>query len=216
MTARVAALYVQPRGIYSGRPDVETWDAERDARLYCGPWSVVAHPPCNRWCRNAAMNESLYGLRRGDDGGCFAAALEAVRAFGGVLEHPAWSAAWPAHGLQRPPARGWQRSLGDPGWVCEVAQSAYGHRAQKLTWLYYVGSASPPPLDWRQPKGTAVVGYMARRGDGSTYHAGRPRLSKRAGASTPPAFAELLLDLARSSRQEAQGAQTDQPRWRAV
>ena len=42
---KVAALYVQPGGVYYGLPDVEPWGLpERDAREYAGPWPVVA--PC--------------------------------------------------------------------------------------------------------------------------------------------------------------------------
>ncbi len=119
-SVRVAALFVDPKGVYAGLPDVDVWDEERDARLYDGPWPVVAHPPCNRWSRLSA------GRRRGQDGGCFAAALAAVREFGGVLEHPAISQAWPAFGLPRPTGSGWVRAFDDPGWVCEVDQ--YLHR----------------------------------------------------------------------------------------
>ena len=104
---KIAALYVQPRGIYS-TPDLvpgvqmELWDEARDARTYAGPWPVVAHPPCARWCLLAAFVESRHPhLRKGDDGGTFAAALGAVRRWGGVLEHPAYSHAWPAHDLLR-------------------------------------------------------------------------------------------------------------------
>lgn len=38
----IAALYVQRDGVYYGLPDVDPWDEERDARLYAGPWPVVA------------------------------------------------------------------------------------------------------------------------------------------------------------------------------
>jgi hypothetical protein len=46
----VAALYVEKDGAYFGLPGVDPWDEERDATLYDGPYPVVAHPPCNRWC----------------------------------------------------------------------------------------------------------------------------------------------------------------------
>jgi len=44
----IAALYVVKGGCYYGVPDVDPWDKARDARLYAGPWPVVAHPPCER------------------------------------------------------------------------------------------------------------------------------------------------------------------------
>ena len=90
----VAALYVEKGGAYFGLEDVDPWDEERDARLYAGPWPVVAHPPCGRWCQLASVNEARWGAKIGEDGGCFAHALESVRRFGGVLEHPAYSLAW--------------------------------------------------------------------------------------------------------------------------
>ncbi|HEX2612685.1 MAG TPA: hypothetical protein VHO02_03720, partial [Fibrobacteria bacterium] len=78
----VAALYVDPRGPYPSMPGVECWDEKRDARNYAGPHPVVAHPPCGRWCAMARLNESRWGAKVGDDGGCFEAALRAVRTNG--------------------------------------------------------------------------------------------------------------------------------------
>lgn len=147
----IAALYVQTDGCYANLPGVDLWDEARDARLYPGPWPVVAHPPCTRWCRLAKFVEARHGHKVGDDGGTFAAALAAVQRWGGVLEHPAFSLAWAAHDLAPPGAYGWTRGLFGPGWVCEVSQAAYGHRAPKLTWLHYCGDAPPPPLDWARP-----------------------------------------------------------------
>ena len=43
----IAALFVETGGVYFGLPNVDPWDEERDARLYDGPWPVVAHPPCH-------------------------------------------------------------------------------------------------------------------------------------------------------------------------
>ena len=190
----IAALFVEPRGEYSKFPGVDLWDQSRDARLYSGPHPVVAHPPCGRWCQLAGLVEARWGHKRGDDGGCFAAALAAVRRWGGVLEHPAWTKAWPAHGLAVPPAFGWQQSI-DGSWVCAVAQSAYGHRARKRTWLYYVGAQPPAVALWRQPKGRAVVAWCKNHGSED-----RPRMTRREASATPPAFAEFLISLARQSQ----------------
>ena len=193
--ALIAALYVHTDGCYYGLDGVDPWGIHRDARLYAGPDPVVAHPPCNVWCQLAYMNQKRYGHRVGDDLGCFAKALCAVQDFGGVLEHPANSYAWPAHCLQRPLRGSWQRCI-DGAWVTEVSQSAYGHRARKRTWLYSV-CASPPLLDWSEPAPTAQVSFCKNHGNSSL-----PRMSKKAAAATPPAFRDLLLSIARSVHQQ--------------
>jgi hypothetical protein len=78
------------------------------------------------------------------------------------------------------------------GWTTEVSQSAYGHRARKRTWLYFVGD-EPPSLDWRDPSGDAWVSW----GDFDKYPE-QPRLSKSEAKATPHAFRDVLLDMARS------------------
>ena len=206
---RVAALYVDPKGVYAGLPDVDVWDEARDARLYEGPWPVVAHPPCQRWCQLAPLNESRLGdgYRVGDDGGCFAAALAAVRRFGGVLEHPAYSYAWPAFDLPHPSRNGWQRSLFDDGWVTELSQSAYGHEARKRTWLYYVGP-DPAPLNYSEPPATKQVSAFGITRDRPSRWTYSEALDKGKSIYTTPAFRDVLLSMARSASRELTGAPT--------
>ena len=187
---KVAALFVANPGCYFGLPDVDPWDVERDARRYAGPHPVVAHPPCQLWVNFAALNFKRYGgehNRPGNDGGCFKSALASVRRYGGVLEHPASSNAWAAHDLERPDEPGWRR-VGIAEWTCEVWQSAYGHKARKRTWLYFVGETAPPELDWSRAPGTSQCGWFDRI---------KPTLSKREASATPLAFRDLLLHLAR-------------------
>lgn len=140
----VAALYVDSEGPYSQVPDVELWDAERDARLYRGPHPVVAHPPCKRWGNywmGSPSNPHQFLL--GDDGGCFAAALWCVRSFGGVLEHPENSRAWEYYGLPFPGWLGWGAADKYGGRSGLVYQGSYGHLSRKATWLYAVLPAFP-------------------------------------------------------------------------
>src|SRR6185369_9346974 len=114
----IAALYVETDGAYFSVPNVDPWDKHRDARKYAGPFPVVAHPPCQLWGAMANVNYARWGgdhNRPGNDGGCFAAALHAVRRFGGVLEHPAKTRAFAAHGLPKPSGNGWTRTACD-GW----------------------------------------------------------------------------------------------------
>jgi hypothetical protein len=139
---------------------------------------------------------------KGDDAGCFAAALAAVRRFGGVLEHPAASAAWYEFGLKTPPrVGGWITADFEGGWTCCVDQGHYGHRAQKATWLYAVGVVPLPILKWGKSS------HKIRLDDG--YHSAEERrratktgvcqrLSRRQRLETPAEFRDLLLRIARA------------------
>ena len=195
----IAALYVDPRGIYSGIEGVEVWGLpNRDAREYAGPWRVVAHPPCSRWCRLAGLVEARWGHRRGEDGGCFEAALASVRRWGGVLEHPAYSDAWAAFELPTPPRTGgWQRGLCG-GFACHVEQVRYGHAAKKATWLYSHGIDDFPPLRWGSAPDQTSTALVSWCGNHTRSSDRRPRIGKAAASATPPEFRDLLLAIARS------------------
>lgn len=197
----IAALFVQRGGCYFGLPDVDPWDESRDARKYAGPWPVVAHPPCARWCRLAGLVEARYGKKRHEDGGCFASALASVRRWGGVLEHPAASDAWAHFMLPRPPTSGaWVRGICG-GWACHVEQGNYGHRAPKPTWLYAFGVQELPSLRWG-PSGATMglnTWYPSERADPSKR---RKEVPKRERSATPLPFRDLLIGMARSVRTE--------------
>ena len=185
----VAALYVDPKGPYFGRPDVDPWDETRDARLYNGPHPVIAHPPCARWGR------FWWRGKLGEDGGCFESALASVERWGGVLEHPEGTLAWARFGLPVPVRGRWTRGLFDKGWSCSVDQSNYGHRARKRTWLYFVGPQEPAALDWRDGPAHVLVAPNAR-----SRRLGLPVM--RSGLErrlTPPPFAEALVRLVSGS-----------------
>ena len=197
---KIAALFVQRNGHYYGLEDVDPWDEERDARLYDGPWPVVAHPPCERWGRYWSGGPSARVRRiKGDDGGCFAAALASVRRWGGVLEHPEASHAWAAYGLNRPPrSGGWVRADMLGGWTCCVEQGHYGHLARKETWLYALGT-DLPDLRWgpSEADGKLDMGYHSAEERRRAVKTGVvQRLSKRQRAGTPQAFRDLLIGIA--------------------
>ena len=197
----IAALFVETDGAYFDLAEVDPWDVRRDARLYEGPHAVVAHPPCQLWGPFAAVNYARWGgehNRPGNDGGCFASALRSVVAYGGVLEHPFTSRAWGAHGIEIPRAAGWHRH-GLHEWTCQVWQSAYGHRANKATGLFYSGTQAPFDLDWRRVTGTHQIGYQDQRGKSRN----KPTVGKKEASATPPAFREALIALARQSKMEA-------------
>lgn len=194
MSADVAALYVQTGGCYYGLEGVDPWDEKRDARLYNGPHPVIAHPPCQLWGSLAYVNYARYGgdhNKPGNDGGCFKAAVDAVLQYGGVLEHPAFTRAWEKYGLVRPTGIGWHNA-GDY-WVCEVWQSAYGHLAQKRTWLLYAGRQEPHQMRWERVPGTHRIGHN------STAKTHKPVLRGKAASATPKEFRDELLALARGA-----------------
>lgn len=207
----IAVLFADPRGCYAGLPDVDLWDEKRDARLYAGPYSVVAHPPCSRWCQLAGLVEARWGHKRGEDGGCFASALASVRRWGGVLEHPAYSKAWEAFELVRPPRTGgWVQS--GQGWTCHVEQGRYGHRARKATWLYACGVALPDlawghtprwTVSWHHSKRDAARAVVSQCGNHGCDDV--PRIGKKEASATPPAFRDVLLAIARSARVDSGG-----------
>ena len=202
----IAALYVQTGGCYFGLPDVDPWDEARDARLYAGPWPVVAHPPCQRWGRFWHGGPSAPHTRKfGDDGGCFRAAISSVRQYGGVLEHPADSGAWAWFGITKPKrGAGWHHRADQYGGAtCYVEQGNYGHFARKGTWLYVVG-CDLPKLNWtigaqRLDAATvARLGYVkARRTGAMALIGGKDKTKIR--EATPIEFRDLLISIAESA-----------------
>lgn len=203
----VAALFVETDGAYFGVPGVDPWDEVRDARSYGGPFPVVAHPPCQRWGRywhGAPRKPHQYKL--GDDNGCFAAALSAVRIWGGILEHPADSLAWHHFGLAKPSRRGgWIAADNLGGWTCCVEQGHYGHIARKATWLY-AAHVELPALTWgpspqRLPQyAIERYGYEKARRIGVMAAIGGKNKTRIRNA-TPAPFRDLLLACARTTHQ---------------
>lgn len=199
---RIAALYVQTNGCYFGLEGVDPWDEARDARTYAGPWPVVAHPPCQRWGRYWFGGPSVRVRRKkGDDEGCFAAALASVRRYGGVLEHPEASSAWGHFGLNAPPrAGGWIVADFYGGWTCCVEQGHYGHMARKATWLYAYG-VELPDLEWGSCgiKMRLDEGFHSKEERRRAVRTGAcQRLSKNQCAATPIQFRDVLLSMART------------------
>jgi hypothetical protein len=193
----VAVLFADPKGCYSGVADVDLWDEARDARLYAGPWPVVAHPPCSRWCQLAGLVEARWGHKRGDDGGCFESALVSVRRWGGVLEHPAYTKAWASYGLPDPrPTGGWSRCFCG-GWVCHVEQLRYGTPVRKATWLYSFG-CELPSLRWGVSDYDPARPLVSNCGNSIDPKRERKRFAGGTSSATPPAFRDVLLAMARS------------------
>lgn len=203
----IAALFVEKNGCYLNLPGIDPWDEKRDARLYPGPYPVIAHPPCQRWGKMWMGSPSYVartGIRKikGDDNGCFKSALNSVKTYGGVLEHPYGSHAWTHFGLKKPSRKGGWVRADDHGWTCCVEQGRYGHWMRKPTLLYAVrctlpelswGESAPVYPDWAIEKygikRCKRMGEIAFKGGG---------VDCSARIATPELFREILLEMARS------------------
>lgn len=167
--AQVEVLYTTKNSIYR-KLGFECWDIVRDARNYHGPGPVIAHPPCGHWGR---FNHVCQ--QPGKD--CGPIAIDQVRKFGGVLEHPASSTLFNYCGC--PKSAGmidlWR------GQVVDFNQGDYGHLAEKRTRLYIVG-----------------VPGIVRLQPGCRPAAIRPAdmLSRKQRLATPLGVALLLLQIA--------------------
>jgi len=181
----VAILFARTDSCYKELPGCDVWDAERDARRWPGGCPVVTHPPCRAWGRLRH-----FAKPRPDEKALALWAVEQVRKFGGVLEHPAGSTLWPAAEL---PAPGTRDQWG--GWTLQIHQHWWGHRAEKATLLYIVGCepANVPPLPYRMDEPTHVVQSRKRTGS-------RPHITKAEREHTPPEFAKWLAVLAASCK----------------
>ena len=197
----IAALYVETNGVYFGIGGIDPWDIQRDARSYTGPHRVIAHPPCQRWGRYWSGGPSAKVRRKlGDDQGCFATALWAVRTFGGVLEHPEASKAWEWFGLAKPPKNGGWIPADSYGVTCCVEQGHYGHAARKATWLYAVNCGQPELL-W----GACTSRQRLEPGFHSKEERARAsrdqklikRISSAQMVNTPVDFRDLLIKIVR-------------------
>lgn len=170
----VAALFVRRSSPYKAMPGVDAYDIDRDARTFGGGLPVIAHPPCRAWGRLRQFSKPRH-----DERGLAMWAVQVVRSFGGVLEHPAHSSLWSAAELPLP---GQRDSVG--GWTYCVDQSWWGHPAPKRTWLYIVGTGEVPKVPFH-------LGVAAGRVE---------LLGKAAREATPVAFASWLFDLAKGCR----------------
>lgn len=180
----VAALYIDPiRGPYPHLPGVECWGLpERDALGYVGTHPVVAHPPCGHWGKFATRCRQPI-----EEKACGPAAIEQVRRWGGVLEHPQGSALF----RSLPIPRGLPDEHG--GWTMLIDQARWGHAAQKLTLLYFVGIEREdiPPIP---PSVDPPAGRRCSTGRYATAFEWLPKTQRHL---TPPAFAAWLVEAAR-------------------
>ncbi len=191
----VAVLFARADSIYKSLPGCDVWDEARDARNWSGGAPVVAHPPCRLW---AKLRQFAKAADPAAERQLAVDAVGRVRAWGGVLEHPAESTLWAACGLPLP-GRAPDRF---GGWTAEVRQCDWGHKAEKMTWLYIVG-VHPDDLPEMPPRAEPVGVIKPQRG---IPRDGRKIVTKPEREHTPPALAAWLVELARRTSINARAA----------
>lgn len=179
----VAALFVRADSVYKTLPGVDAWDIERDARRWAGGAPCVVHPPCRTWGRLRQ-----FAKPRDDEKALGPWAVEQVRKFGGVLEHPRESTLFAHCGMPRPGQ--FPDDFG--GYTIDIDQFHFGHRAEKGTWLYIVGCEPDdlPPIPVREGRPTHCVRP-------TKSYPRLPSITKREREHTPDALAAWLVDVAK-------------------
>lgn len=191
---QVAVLFARSDSVYKQLPGVDVWDEARDARRWPGGAPLVAHPPCRLWGKLRQFAKAANPIA---ERALAVQAVQAVQAFGGVLEHPAEPPLWARMGLPTP-GRAPDRY---GGWTAEIRQCDWGHKAEKLTWLYIVG-IHPDDLPPLPARGEPIGVIKPQRGVPRTLKI----VMKAEREHTPPAFAAWLVDLARRTCVEAVAA----------
>ena len=185
----VAALFVRQDSIYKQMSGVDCWDIDRDARLWPGGCPVVAHPPCRAWGRLRQFAKPREGEKELAE-----IAIAHVREFGGALEHPAESSLWLHARLPRPGE--FPDEFG--GRTIALDQFHFGHRAEKSTWVYVVGASSYPAIPVKPGRATHCIRP-------TKSYPRLPSVTKAEREHTPPAFAQWLVELARSCKYSVAG-----------
>jgi hypothetical protein len=185
--ADVAALFCRADSVYKTLPGVDAWDLERDATRWPGGAAVVAHPPCRSWSVLKHFAKPRDGER---DLGPWA--VEQVRRWGGVLEHPKGSQLWTHCGLPAPGARD---QFG--GWTKPVSQKWWGHRAEKPTLLYILGCEPRDLPELPLTLGEAPRVLFNKRGLRAGMPGFRTECTREEREHSPREFALWLVAVAR-------------------
>jgi hypothetical protein len=176
----IPVLFCMPRTIYHTFPQCDVYDEARDAFTYPGGLPVIAHPPCRLWSRMKAFSTAPETEKQ-----TAWFALDMVRTYGGVLEHPADSSFWKAANL---PTGSQRDEYG--GFTLVVDQHAFGHRARKRTWLYivgiYPGQIPAYPISWELPTMWVTTSQKKFK---------KKSLGPRERSATPILFAEFLIKI---------------------
>ncbi|MGZ8181418.1 MAG: hypothetical protein ACXWT1_05635 [Methylobacter sp.] len=188
MNQLVSVLFARIDSNYKSINGCDVWDIQRDATQWPGGTPVVAHPPCRAWGQL-----SHFAKPRKDEKELALWAVDRVRQYGGVLEHPRQSKLWPTKKLPLPNE---VDEFG--GWTLPIFQCNFGHTCEKPTFLYICG-IKPDQLPVMPvvpgPQAKVIAKSRQRKVLGQTLY--RMECTKPEREHTPMALALWLIDVAR-------------------
>ncbi len=190
----VSVLFCRKDSIYKIL-GCDVWDIERNATLYTGPNPVICHPPCRAWGCYKGIAKPRPGEKE-----LAVFAVSQVRKFGGVLEHPRGSSLWKDQGL---PTGTNRDDFG--GFSLHINQHWFGHKAEKKTLLYIVGTEPTNipeyPISLNVPE-YVIDSKLKKKYCESHKIAYKKRVTDREREATPVEFAKWLIKLAELCRQQ--------------
>lgn len=125
----VPVLFVHQKSNYKKDNDFDCYDEKRNALNFKSKIPAIYHPPCRKFSR-------LRGLSCAPDSEKELAywAIDNVRKYGGIVEHPHDSKLWKDKNVIKP---GTYDEFG--GFTICIDQSWFGYYTEKRTLLYIVG-----------------------------------------------------------------------------
>lgn len=175
---KVTVLFCQKDSIYK-KMGCNCYDQERDALTWMGSEPAIYHPPCRLWSR-------MRHFSTADDSERYLAlwAVNNVRRYGGILEHPASSSLFPFMNLPVP------GSSDEFGFTIEIDQFNFGHLARKRTWLYICGITPAEVIPFLRKKISAKCSYVV-----SSSKSGKVELTAKMRSETPRMMARQFVKI---------------------
>lgn len=141
---------------------------------------AIYHPPCQLWSRMRAFStrdesEKYFGLW----------AVNKVRSYGGLLEHPGSSTLFTIMNLPKP------GQSDEFGYTVEIDQFNYGHKARKRTWLYICGV----PYDRIERLLSKKIPAKCKYVCSTSKNNGKPELSQNERNKTPKQMAKVFVKI---------------------
>lgn len=93
----IPVLFARKDSVYKTLPGTDVYDVERDALTWLGGSALIAHPPCRAWGQL-----KYFAKPRPNEKELAVWAIENIRRWGGVLEHPYRSDLWKSLNLPLP------------------------------------------------------------------------------------------------------------------